>query len=85
MERQFFSGNTLEQAVLAAARYYELDPDSVAYKVREKKHGFVNVRRRVVIEVDPSAPERTGRPEPQVPEASGTGSWRCRVLPAAVP
>ena len=59
MERQFFSGNTLEQAVLAAARHYDLDPERVAYKLRDKKHGFLNIRRRVVIEVDPSAPEQT--------------------------
>ncbi len=59
MERQFFSGNTLEQAVLAAARHHGLDPERVAYKTRDKKHGFLNIRRRVVIEVDPAAPERT--------------------------
>ena len=58
MERTFFSGNTLEQAVLAAARHHGLDPDRVAYKLRDKKHGFLNIRRRVVIEVDPAAPER---------------------------
>ncbi len=57
MERQFFSGNTLEQAILAAARHYGLDPSRVAYSLRDKKHGFVNIRRRVVIEVDPEAPE----------------------------
>lgn len=59
MERQFFSGNTIEQAVMAAARHYGLDPSRVAYKVRDKKHGFLNIRRRVVIEVDPSAPGKT--------------------------
>ena len=57
MNRQFFSGNTLEQAILAAARHHGLDPERVAYTQREKKHGFVNIRRRVVIEVDPGAPE----------------------------
>ncbi len=71
MERQFFSGNTLEQAVLAAARHYGLDPDRVAYKLRDKKHGFLNIRRNVVIEVDPAAPEQTDemRAERQVFEA----------------
>ncbi len=58
MERQFFSGNSVEQAVLAAARHHGLDPALVAYKLREKRHGYVNVRRRVVIEVDPKAPRR---------------------------
>lgn len=57
MERQFFSGNSLEQAILAAARHYDLDPERVAYTLRDKKHGFLNIRRRVVIEVDPAAPE----------------------------
>ncbi len=58
MERTFFSGNTLEQAVLAAARHHGLDPERVAYTLRDKKHGFLNIRRRVVIVVDPTAPER---------------------------
>ena len=57
MARQFFSGNTLDQALLAAARHYGLEPDRVAYSLRDKKHGFLNNRRKVVIEVDPSAPE----------------------------
>lgn len=57
MDRQFFSGNTLEQAILAAARHHDLEPERVAYSLRDKKHGFVNIRRRVVIEVDPDAPE----------------------------
>lgn len=56
--RRFFSGSSLAQAVLAAARYHSLDPSSVAYSVRRKKHGFLNVRRGVVIEVDPAYPEK---------------------------
>ncbi len=64
IERQFFSGNTLEQAVMAAARHYDLDPDRVAYKLRDKKHGFLNIRRRVVIEVDPAAPEQPEQRRP---------------------
>ena len=35
---------------------FQLDPERVAYKEREKKHG-VKVSRRVVIEVDLDAPE----------------------------
>lgn len=57
MARQFFSGNSIEQALLAAAKHYGLEPNQIAYKHRDKKHGFLNMRRRVVIEVDPSAPE----------------------------
>jgi len=65
---QFFSGNSLEQAVLAAARRFKIEPERVAYTVRDKKHGFLKIRRRVVIEVDPEAPERpAGEELPAVP------------------
>ena len=57
MQRQFFSGNSIEQAVLAAARHYKIEPERLAYTVRDKKHGFVNIRKRVVIVVDPEQPE----------------------------
>ncbi|MDA8015891.1 MAG: hypothetical protein MPN21_00470 [Thermoanaerobaculia bacterium] len=59
MSRQFFSGNSIEQAVMAAARHYGVDPERIAYTTRDKKHGFLNIRRRVVIEVDPDRPEVT--------------------------
>ena len=68
MKRQFFSGNSLEQAVMLAARHFGIEPESVAYTVREKKHGFLKVRRRFVIEVDPEAPERP--PEASPPPAA---------------
>jgi spoIIIJ-associated protein len=74
MKRQFFSGNSLEQAVMLAARHFGIEPERVAYTVREKKHGFLKVRRRFVIEVDPTAPERP--PEEPAPPVS---------QPAAVP
>ncbi len=73
MERQFFSGNTIEQAVMAAARHYGLEPERVAYKTRDKKHGFLNIRRRVVIEVDPEAPEKPEVPADAV-SADATGN-----------
>ncbi|MEM6456825.1 MAG: R3H domain-containing nucleic acid-binding protein [Acidobacteriota bacterium] len=57
MERRFFSGATLQQAILSAARHHNLAPERVAYTVREKKHGFVGRRRGVVIDVDPAQPE----------------------------
>lgn len=57
MQRQFFSGNSIEQAVLAAARHYKVEPERLAYTVRDKKHGFVNTRKRVVIVVDPESPK----------------------------
>ena len=70
MQRQFFSGNTIEQAVMAAARHYKVEPEKLAYKLREKKHGFLNVRKRIVIVVDPDAPVLTEEQiEAQKPEA----------------
>lgn len=53
MQRQFFSGNSVDQAVMTAARHFGVEPEKLAYKVRDKKTGFLNARRRVVIEVDP--------------------------------
>lgn len=62
MARKFFSGNSIEQAVLQAASYHGIDPGRVAYRTRDKKHGFVNVRRKVVIEVDPESPVKEDLP-----------------------
>ncbi|MEM8994177.1 MAG: R3H domain-containing nucleic acid-binding protein, partial [Acidobacteriota bacterium] len=62
MPRQFFSGNSIEQAVMSAARHYQIDPELLAYKLRDKKHGFLNIRRRVVIEVDPENLEKSAAP-----------------------
>src|SRR5262245_14751538 len=59
MQRQFFSGNSVDQAVMTAARHFGIEPERLSYKVRDKKTGFLNARRRVVIEVDPSTPELT--------------------------
>jgi len=56
--RRFFSGNTVQQAVLAAASHYGIEPDEVAYQQIDKRHGFLKVPRRVVIEVDPDRPRR---------------------------
>lgn len=57
-DRRFFSGETLEQAVMQAARHHGIDPDRVAWKRVERRHGFLRERRGVVIDVDPNAPER---------------------------
>ncbi len=57
-QKLFFAGNTLQQAVLAAARHFGIDVDEVAYRPRDRRHGFVKATRRVVIEVDPAAPRR---------------------------
>lgn len=67
--RKFFSGNTLQQAILSAAAHYDIDPEQVAYRQVEKRHGFLKTRRRVLISVDPQAPtapaEAAASPEPQ--------------------
>jgi spoIIIJ-associated protein len=57
-KRRFFTGDTLQQALVQAANYHNLEPEYIAYKAIEKRHGFLKVRRRVVIEVDPDAPRR---------------------------
>jgi predicted RNA-binding protein Jag len=58
VKRRFFSGDTLQQALVQAANYFNLDPTYVAYRSLEKKHGFLKTRRKVMIEVDPDNPRR---------------------------
>jgi spoIIIJ-associated protein len=57
-KRRFFSGDSLQQALVQAANHYNLPPEEIAYRSLEKKHGFLKVRRKVVIEVNPDAPKR---------------------------
>lgn len=59
-ERRFFSGSTLAQALMAASRHFHLPPEELAYRQREKRHGFTHKARGVVIEIDPGAPRREG-------------------------
>ncbi len=78
VKRRFFSGDTLQQALVQAANYFNLDPSYVAYRSLEKRHGFLKTRRKVVIEVDPDNPRRdspapipeTGRSLPPPPPSS---------------
>jgi spoIIIJ-associated protein len=58
MTRRFFSGSSLDQAVMMAARHHGIDPEELAYRQIEKRHGFLRTRRAVVIEVDPERPRR---------------------------
>jgi predicted RNA-binding protein Jag len=60
--REFFTGNSLEQAVLTAAQHYGVEPDDLAYERVERRYGFLRVRRNVVIKVDPQRPVRKRRP-----------------------
>jgi len=57
-KRRFFSGDTLQQALVQAANLFNLAPEEIAYRSIEKRHGFLKVRRKVVIEVNPDAPKR---------------------------
>jgi spoIIIJ-associated protein len=77
--RRFFSGPSLMQAVLAAARHHEVDPENLAYEVIDKKHGFLKTPRGVVIEVDPERP--TGATQ-QAPEAPAEAAPERPVEPA---
>jgi spoIIIJ-associated protein len=73
-KRRFFSGDSLQQALVQAANHYNIDPEEIAYRSLEKKHGFIKVRRKVVIEVNPDAPRREprekGAPPPPSPAAA---------------
>lgn len=72
-KRRFFSGDTLQQALVQAANHFNLNPEEVAYQSIEKRHGFLKARRRVVIEVDPDSPRRppgqAAAPAPAAPPA----------------
>ena len=54
--RKYFSGKTLDNALLQAARHHGLRPEEVAYRQIEKRHGFLKARKGVLIEVDPDSP-----------------------------
>jgi spoIIIJ-associated protein len=68
-ERRYFAGRTLGQAVLAAAGHYGVEPEELAYRRVEKRHGFLKARRRVVIEVDPEEPRQLSWQEDAEPAA----------------
>ena len=78
MTRRFFSGSTLDQAVMLAARHYGVDPEELAYRQIEKKHGFLRTRKAVMIAVDPEDPRRGAESDSATPEPT-------RVDPAPPP
>lgn len=83
-ERRFFGGNNLAQALLKAAGHYSLAPEEVAYRVIEKRSGFVKSPKKVLIEVDPAAPRRApGAVAPPAPVAP-VPAPRARRADAAV-
>jgi spoIIIJ-associated protein len=81
---RFFSGDTLQQALVQAANHFQLAPEQIAYRSIEKKHGFLKTRRKVVIEVDPEAPQRTV-PVAQAPAAPVQPPARTAPVPAPAP
>lgn len=73
MTRRFFSGNTLEQTVMTAARHFGVDPDELAYRQIEKRHGFLRTRKAVMIAVDPENPRRQSETAAAAPEPTDAG------------
>jgi len=65
-ERKYFSGKTLDNALLQAARHHGLRPEELAYRQIEKRHGFIKARKGVLIEVDPESPRQAPSSEPPV-------------------
>jgi spoIIIJ-associated protein len=92
--KKFFSGNSLEQAILQAARHFQLEPNELAYSQVERRHGFLKVRRRVVIEVDAKNPRRAepisgapenGAQEPAAPATTETEAAAPGLVPETEP
>jgi spoIIIJ-associated protein len=54
-DRKFYSGSSLDQALMKAARDLGVPKEALRYRQIEKKHGFLKMRRSIVIEVDPNA------------------------------
>ena len=51
MSRRFFSGPSLDRALLQAASHYDVPPDRIAYELVEKPG--MTKRKAIVIKVDP--------------------------------
>jgi predicted RNA-binding protein Jag len=98
-KRRFFSGDTLQQALVQAANHFHLQPEEIEYVQVEKRHGFTKVRRKVVIDVNPDSPKRVapapvaraavaaeaprGAGRPERAPAAGGGEVEPRPVPAA--
>jgi spoIIIJ-associated protein len=88
LNRKFFSGDTLQQALVQAANQFHLDPEEIAYRVVDKRHGFLKTRRKVMIEVDGSAPRRPDEeatPPPMFPVPGASRPEDRRDLRGAIP
>ena len=75
-DRKFYSGSSLDQALMKASRDLGVAKDELSYRQIEKKHGFLKMRRSIVIEVDPSAKASSAgaapAAEPVAPELATT-------------
>lgn len=71
-KRRFFSGPSLEAALVGAASEYGIPPEEVSYRVVEKRHGFLKIRRNTVIEVDPDAPRKSEAEAPKAARKAAT-------------
>lgn len=80
--RRFFWGNSLAQAVMSAARYHRIDPETLGFRVHEKRHGFVKHPRAVVIEVDPGHPRRSPGEAPPALAAAPAARSAAPQVPA---
>ncbi len=74
LPRRFFSGSTLQQALMQAARHHGCEPERLAWREVERRHGSLKGLRGVVVEVDPeaplrAAPEVAASPPPPPPPA----------------
>lgn len=70
-QRRFFSGDSLAQALAQAAQHFQLPPAEIEYATVEKRHGFLKVRRKVVIAVDEANPRRAdAEPAAEAPAAA---------------
>lgn len=86
-KRKFFSGRSVGQAVVAAASYYGVDPDDLAYREIEKRHGFVRTRRKAVIAVDPESllKQESAEPSPAPEPVAGSSGRRAPEAQAHEP
>lgn len=59
---------------MAAGNEYGLAPEQVQYRAIEKKHGFLKVRRNVVIEVDPDDPRKPSEETSKAPSRAAAAT-----------
>ena len=77
----FFSGKNLQQAVLAAARHFDVEPEQLVYRDRTRTTGIVKSA-KAVIEVDPVAFRRL---EPLSTRAAAEAPAVSTAAPAPAP